>query len=717
MMQSKPENSIDMDIGGTFTDCFVQYNGRMGYAKSPTTHYNLSTGFMRAIKEAARQLHMDPALLLTMTKMVRYSTTLAMNKLIERTGPNLGLVTTEGFEDFIHIGKGAQWTDGLSKQEARNLAQVSKPEPLVTRDRIIGIKERVNHKGEVLRNLDESDLIEKLRILTDRGVRGIVVCLLWSHVYPEHEIRVREIIEKAYPESCLGHMPVFLSHEIQPKKGEYQRAMTAILNGYLHRSVTEDLRGIRNELREKGYQGPMLMVHNSGGMGEALKTTAIDTFNGGQVAGIIGSLEIAMHYGYENVVTTDMGGTSFDLGVIYDGRAHFHEINPVIDRWMVNVNMVECQSIGAGGGSVGWINEALGGSLAVGPGSAGSMPGPACYNLGGSEPTVTDADVILGYINPDFFHGGRIQLDKGLARKAVGEKIAGPLGMTVEEAAFCMRKLVDGSMGNAISKETMLRGHDPRNFVLFSFGGAGPTHCCGYAKASHIPRLITFPLSPVFSAFSGSLMDIRHIHELSRSLVVVPPGHHQPVLDPSDYNAVVKKLLREARRSGRAVGLKPEKMSFFLELDMKYTKQLHVKRTRSPRLYLRDQEDVTDLLKSFINEYRKIFGSAGIYPEGGVSIESFILHAVYPLERPILKKIKIHEALPPREAKKGSRPVFWEEEKGFQKTPVYDYGRLRAGNVIEGPAVVEAHDTTIVIPHGVRFSMDAHMNNIMELRH
>ena len=217
-MQSKPENSIDMDIGGTFTDCFVQYNGRMGYAKSPTTHYNLSTGFMRAIEEAARQLDIDPALLLTMTKMVRYSTTLAMNKLIERTGPNLGLVTTEGFEDFIHIGKGAQWTDGLSKQEARNLAQVEKPIPLVSRDRIIGVKERVNHKGEVLRKLDESDLIQKLRILTDQGVRGLWFAFSGPMFIPNMKYAFGKSSKKLIRNPVLAICPSFFPMKSNPKK-------------------------------------------------------------------------------------------------------------------------------------------------------------------------------------------------------------------------------------------------------------------------------------------------------------------------------------------------------------------------------------------------------------------------------------------------------------------------------------------------------------------
>jgi N-methylhydantoinase A/acetophenone carboxylase len=714
MKESIRGNSIDVDIGGTFTDCYIEVNGHRSYAKSPTTTYNLSVGFMRALREAAQKIKTTPEKMLPLAGILRYSTTLAMNKLIERTGPKLGLITTEGFEDFILIGKGAQWQDGLSKLESQNLAQATKPVPLIPRERIIGIKERIDHKGQVIRPLDETDLLEKLRILSDQGVRGIVVCLLWSHLHPVHEIRVREIIEEAYPETCLGHVPVILSHEVQPKKGEYQRAMTTILNAYLHQSVAENLWSIRKELREKGYKGPMLMVHNSGGMGEVLKTTPIDTFNGGHIAGIVGSLEIASRYGVENVVTTDMGGTSFDVGIIYDGKSHHYEKKPIVDRWMVNVNMIECKTIGAGGGSIGWINEVLGGKLEVGPQSAGSMPGPVCYNMGGTEPTVTDADVVLGYINPDFFHGGRIRLDRELAMKAIKEKIARPLGMDTKEAAAGIRKLIDGNTGNAIFKETVLRGHDPRHFILFSFGGAGPTHCCSYARVCHIPRVITFPFSPVFNAFSGSLMDIRHIHELSRRLVVLPPGEKEPVLDITDFNAIVDRLIRKAADNARSVGLNPEKLLFFLELDMKYTKQLYVKRTRCPRVKLNSREDVLELVCSFIEDFRSNFGPTGIYPEDGVSIECFILHAIYSLKKTAFQSFKADRSLPKPRAKKGSRPVYWEEVMGFKTTSIYDYGMLRCGNIIEGPAVVEADDTTFVIPVGVSFHIDRYMNNVME---
>ena len=714
-MKSTHSNSIDIDVGGTFTDCFVHFNGHQVYAKSPTTNYDLSVGFMRALNKAAKQLNTNPETLLPQTNIVRYSTTLAMNKLLDRTGAKLGLITTEGFEDFLLIGKGAQWDDGLSRKEARNLALVCKPTPLIPRERIIGVKERVDYKGQILRPLHEDDFREKLHSLVGQGIRGMVVSLLWSHINPVHEIRAREIIEEEYSEACLGYVPVVLSHEVQPKKGEYQRTMTAVLDAYLQKSVAEDLGNMRRELRDAGYNGSILMVNNSGGMAELLKTTAVETYNGGNVAGIVGSLEIAKLYDFDNVVTTDMGGTSFDLGIISEGRFHFNEVKPTIDRWLIYINMLDCKTVGAGGGSIAWINEALGRKLEVGPQSAGSMPGPACYNLGGNEPTVTDADVILGYINPDFFHGGRIPLSRELASKAIYDKIAQPLGLYTEEAAANIRKLIDGNMGNNIFKETVLRGHDPREFILFTFGGAGPTHCCGYSRASHIRHLVAFPFSPVFCAFSGALMDVRHIHELSRTLIVANQGEEEPVLDIQEFNCIIDKLVNEAINNIKAEGLIPGKLAFILELDMKFIEQLHVRRIRSPRLRLRNKGDVSELLQAFIAEYSKPFGPAGVHRKGGVSIESLVLHAIYPFKKVDFPSFTLHESKPISQSRKGWRMVFWEDVQDFRRTSIYDYNILRCGNKIEGPAVVEASDTTIVIPQGALFHIDKYRNGIVEL--
>ncbi|WP_300458794.1 hydantoinase/oxoprolinase family protein [Desulfobacula sp.] len=712
-METKPINSIEIDIGGTFIDCFVHFEGNTATAKTPTT-FDFSVGFMRVLKIAANQLRLKIEHLLSKTDIIRYSTTIARNKLLERTGPELGLITTEGFEDSVLIGKGAQWADGISKRDARNLAEVTKPQPLISRENIVGIKERVDYRGELLRPLQEEDLREKLHQLVDKGVQGIVVTLLWAHKNPFHELRTREIIEEEYPESSIGYLPVVLSHEVQPLKGEYKRSLTAILNAYLRPSLAENLSSIRNKLHKQGYKGEIYIVHGSGGVAEIRGTTALETFKGGSVAGIIGSLEIARHYSLENVIVADMGGTSFDIGIISNGKSQLYWEKPLIDQWTVNSTLIESKSIGAGGGSIARISQFLGKKLEIGPESAGSMPGPACYNQGGVEPTVTDADVVLGYINPAFFHGGQFQLERDLAEQAIYEKIAHPLGIDVEEAAINIKNLVDGNMGNVMFKETHCQGLDPRNFTLFSYGGAGPTHCCGIVKTYQISHIIIFPFSPFFNAFSASLMDILHIDEFSRKFIVSHPGEKGTSLDIRMFNQAVKKMIEKAKHYVLGQRFKPQDLQFYLELDMKYTKQLHLKRVRSPILFFQDDKDVEKLLEVFTSEYSKIFGQAGILQGGGISIETLILQAVCPLKNAYFPKYKRIRSTPLSHAKKGLRNVHWDEYGGYKQTAIYDYHALECGNIIDGPAVIEARDMTIVLPLGFTFTIDLYMNNHLE---
>ena len=401
-------NSVDIDVGGTFTDCVLTLDGRRVIGKAPTTPYDLSVGFMNAIEEVAAEAGLEVEELLPRLDVVRYSTTVAMNRLIERRGPRVGLIATEGQEDVILIGRGAQWIDGKRLDERRNLATQRKPVPLVDRTMIVGVKERVDSTGAVLRPLDEDDVRRKLRVLMDRGARSIVVSLLWSFANPAHELRVKEIIREEYKEYHIGYLPVVLSHQVVAKLGEYERTMTAVLDAYLQRAMQTELSATWDRLRELGYRGSFLMIHNSGGSGEVFKTTASRTYNGGPVSGLMGSYHLATELGFSNVVAGDMGGTSFDIGLVVDQSVRNYEFRPVIDRWMVGITMLQTLSIGAGGGSIAWINHELGGQLNVGPRSAGSDPGPACYDQGGTEPTVTDADVVLGYINPDTYYGGRI---------------------------------------------------------------------------------------------------------------------------------------------------------------------------------------------------------------------------------------------------------------------------------------------------------------------
>jgi N-methylhydantoinase A/oxoprolinase/acetone carboxylase beta subunit len=707
--------SLDVDIGGTFTDLFLSYDGKTVFTKTPTTGYNLSVGFIRAVKDAAAMLGIPIKELLGSTEVVRYSTTIAMNTLLQRTGPRLALITTEGFEDIVPIGKGASWSDQLTFREIRNLARIQKPEPLISREMTVGVKERVNSRGEIIRPLDEEDFLEKLQYLVDRGARGFVVSLLFSYANPAHERRIAGIIRKEYPDFYLGAMPVVLSSEVTPKQNEYTRTVTTILNAYLHYSMWEQISGTGDELRNSGYDKTIMMVHNSGGMAEVFRTAAIQTFNGGPVAGLIGGANVGKILGYDNIVVSDMGGTSFDLGLVVAGSSRFYQYHPLIDRWWVDMTVLETRSIGAGGGSIAWLNPVMGNRLEVGPHGAGSMPGPASYNLGGTEPTVTDADIVLGYINPDYYHGGRLKLDENKAVSAIREKIAGPLGIEVEEAALLIKRIVDANMGDTIAKETFLRGFKPADFILFAFGGAGPTHCCSYGPYAGIKKIVVFPFSPVFCAFGSSTMDILHLYEQSLRLPLLAPGTMKPFEDYDILNKTVKSLQEKAIKDITNEGFSLDAVKFGLEMEAKYGGQLNILRFVSPLLFTNNANDVRAVYQAFEDEYCRVYNRISAYPQGGVDMLNLILRATVDHPKPELPTYPRAGENPEPGALKGQRDAYWIEYGEFRPTLVYDAKALKHGNLIAGPAIIEAEDTTIVLPPVFRLSVDKYHNFILEM--
>jgi len=696
-------NSIDIDVGGTFTDLVLNFNGKALIKKSPTTPYDLSVCFTRVIEEGAAALGMKIEDLLPAIEMIRYSTTIALNRLIEKKGPRLGLITTEGHEDVVLLGRGAQWIDGTRVSERRNLAVQNKPDPLIPRDMIVGVKERVDSRGRIIRPLDENDVREKVRYLTSRGARGLVVALLWGFLNPANERRVKEIIRDEYKEFHIGYLPVVLAGQVVGKLGEYERTMAAILDAYLQRSMQIELSAMWDKLREKGYSKPLVMIQSSGGIAEVFRTAASRTFNSGPVSGLMGAHHVAKILGYQNVVMTDMGGTSFDVGLVVKDSVRSYDFRPIIDRWMVGITMIKTLSIGAGGGSIAYVNKLLENRVQVGPRSAGSIPGPACFNLGGTEPTVTDADVVLGYLNPEYYFGGKMRLDKNRAINAVREKIAKPLGIGVEEAAVIIRKIVNGNMASAIMKEVHLRGHSPEDFILFVGGGAGPTHAEGY-KAD-IPKAVTFAFSPVFCAFGSSTMDIMHVYEVSKKLTLMEPRTQIITSEFTVFNETVETLIAQARRDLTGDGLNLNEASFVLELDMLYGGQFHVKRALSPLLAVHSTEDVRAICDAFNKEFSEAFSPFVVNPEGGIFIESFILKAIVPTKKIELPKLAL-EGPSPAAARKGERPVFWPPEKDFRPTPIYTYESLRPGNVIQGPAIVEGEYTTLVIPPALHFTIN-----------
>jgi N-methylhydantoinase A/acetophenone carboxylase len=704
-------NSIDIDVGGTFTDLVLNFAGKTLVKKVPTTPYDLSVCFSKVIEEGASALGFKMDELLPSIDMIRYSTTIAMNRLIERKGPRLGLITTEGHEDVVLIGRGAQWIDGTRVAERRNLAVQRKPDPLIPRDMIVGVKERIDSRGNVIRVLDEDDLRTKVRYLVSRGARGFVVSLLWGFLNPIHEKRVKEIIRDEYKEFHIGYLPVVLAGQVVGKLGEYERTLAAILDAYLQRSMQIELSAMWDKLRERGYKKPLLMIQSSGGIAEVFRTTASRTFNSGPVSGLMGAHHVAKSLGYHNVIMTDMGGTSFDVGLVVKDSVRSYDFRPIIDCWMVGITMIKTLSIGAGGGSIASLNKLLQNKVQVGPQSAGSMPGPVCFNRGGKEPTVTDADVALGYINPDYYFGGRMRLNKNAAIQAIREKIAKPLGMEIEQAAEVIRKIVNGNMASAIMKEVHLRGYSPEDFVLFVAGGAGATHVEGY-KAD-VRKAVIFNFSPVFCAFGSSTMDIMHVYEASKKITLLEPGTQKPTVDYAPFNRTVEGLVEQAKRDLVADGLNPQDATFVLELDMLYGGQFHVKRTLSPRLALQSVADVHALCTAFEKEFSEAFSPFVVNPEGGVFIESFILKAIVPTKKIGLPKLNL-EGSDPRGARKGERPVYWPDAKTYQPTPIYGYESLRPGNVIEGPAVVEGEYTTLVVPSAMKFSVDDRGLGILE---
>lgn len=710
-MNTKTEHSIDsidIDVGGTFTDLVLTLDGERIIAKCPTTPHDLSIGFVNAIEAGGEKLGLSVEELLPRIDIIRYSTTVALNRLLQRQGPRIGLLTTEGHEDAILIGRGAQWTDGKRVSERRNIAAQNKPVPLIERSLIAGVRERIDSTGAVVRPLDEDDVRGKLRLLMERGARAIVVSLLWSFVNPAHERRVREIIREEYKEYHIGFLPVILSSSVVSKIGEYERTMTAVLDAYLQRSMQSDIGATWDKLRERGYRGAFLMIHNSGGSADIFKTPASRTFNGGPVAGLMGSAHFANKLGFKNVIAGDVGGTSFDVALVVESSVRNYTFRPVIDKWMVNVTMMQTISVGAGGGSIASVEQ---GRLTVGPRSAGSMPGPACYDLGGAEPTVTDADVVLGYINPDTYYGGRMPLSKAKAEKAIREKVGQPLGIETVEAAALIRRVIDENMASAIKREVHMRGYHPDDFVLFAFGGAGPTHMSGLR--GDVPKAVVFPAAPVFCAMGSSIMDIVHMYEQSRRMVFMEPISERFVVDAEAFNATVEALIGKAQADLASEGLNVDDAKYALELDMLYGGQVNLKRASSPRLRIDGPEDAQAIYDAFEREFSEAFSPLVVNKPGGVFLDNFVLRVTLPTWKPAIAEYPL-QGQDPAAALVGERKAYWPENKSWEMTPIFQFEQLQPGNVVTGPAVVEAELTTIVVPPGQKFAIEKHGLGILE---
>jgi N-methylhydantoinase A len=697
---------ISVDIGGTFTDCFFAWDGDYIQAKALTTHHNLSQGFNEALDQACATLGLERHEVLTQIDSVRYATTLGTNALIERKGPQVGAIVTAGFEATIPLSRGRGYGEGLDELARNDLSSGTRPDPLVPQTLIRPVRERVDYAGRVLLALDERDVRRQLRELVDAGAQALVVCLTNAVENPGHELRVQEIFLEEYPAHQLGAIPMLLSHQLSGRKGEYVRATSAIVDAFLHATMYHALSELEQNLREHGYTRPMLVNHNSGGMAQLNSTDALQTIHSGPVSGISASEHLAGQAGLGNVVATDMGGTSFDIGLVpADGVKHY-DFMPVIDRWLVSVPMVHLVTLGAGGGSIASYNR-LHQSIQVGPRSAGSDPGPACYDRGGMRPTVTDADLLLGYLDPARYAGGRIPLNRKRAEFAIEEEFGDYLDLAPVEIAKRIKAEVDEQMANGMAKELRIRGYLPEEFTMLAYGGNGPLHACGIAGHLGIAKVLAPPYSSVFSALGAGNTPQLHIHERTVPVVLFDASARALFTDFGRFNGIVAELEAKGRGDLLRQGLPGEAVQHRLELDMRYGNQLVTMAVTADRPRLRSVRDVVALMHMFADDYGRRFGQGSQSPEAGIRITT-IRVASYVEGQTVEFDASLPDGEPAPATSAGSRRCHFAGTAGAVDTPVYDETALQPGLTVPGPAVVTSPTTTYLVEPGWRLETGAH---------
>lgn len=694
---------VGVDTGGTFTDVVVMdADGKVITNKAPTTPAALEEGVLSALKLIADERGESLRDMLGQVASLGHGTTQATNALIERGGTTTGLLTTRGFGDTLLVQRLMGFTAGVPSEMLGDFSTRSYPDPIVPRALIAEVPERVDHVGDVLLPLDEEASRNQVRRLLAAGAEAFAVSLLWSFRNPTHEQRLAEIVAE---ESGPGTY-VSLSSVINPMLGEYERTATTVLNSYLGPTVQRYLERLEATLRDAGLTGRFSVLNSIGGVMSAREAAnrAVLLLSSGPTGGVLGSHFLARELGHSNVITTDMGGTSFDVGLVVADRPVVSQVSEVA-QYHVATPMVDITAIGAGGGS---IAEVVSGELRVGPKSAGAFPGPISYGRGGTHVTVTDADVVLGVIDPDAFLGGRMSLDKEAAERAIQEQIAGPLGMSVEEAAAGIKRIVDSRMADTLRELTVGHGHDPRDFVIYAYGGAGPMHCSGFGAELGVGQILVPATSMAHSAYGALAADIQHSAERSISFSSVA-GNPSPAddFDPANLSAAFADLESQATSRLRADGIPSEEMQLARSVDMRYRMQTHelIVPVLEP---LVTRADVEHLVQRFERIYEETYGRGAGFREAGIEITTFRVTGTGRTPKPSFAE------LPETNSANGvrrHRRIYDVDAERWRDTAVVGWDELGRQRLI-GPAVIE-HPTTTVYVGGTQSVAKDHIGNLV----
>jgi N-methylhydantoinase A len=677
---------IGVDVGGTFTDVILvdDVTGTYHYTKTPTTPANLAEGVINGL-EKILQLSGNS---MSQLDYLVHGSTIGTNALLERKGAKVGLITTEGFIDVLEIRRVGRPREGLYD------FWVDHPPPLVPRYLRMGVVERVNSKGEVLVPLDVGSAVEAVDYLKRQGVEAIAISLLFSFRNPIHETQVAEICRDRFPEAHLS-----LSSEICPEFREYERTSTTVINAYLLPVSERYVENLVSRLAERYGEVDLRIMQASGGSmtAEVAKKNAVHMVNSGPAGGAMAGAFISRITGRNLVVGVDMGGTSFDICLI-DGGTPKTTTDAMVAGFPVRIPMIDIHTIGAGGGSIAWVDE--GGVLNVGPQSAGAVPGPACYGRGGTLPTVTDANLLLGRLNPDYFLGGELKLYAERAYRAVKEHVADRTGMSVEEAARGIIKIVNAAMVKGIAATSVEKGYDVREFALVAFGGAGPVHAVELAQELRIREVIVPPLCGNLSALGLLVSDTQH--DYVRTLA---KKHHE--LDTDLLLSLFRSLEEEGIQQLRRERVKEEDLLSLWSADLRYKGQSYEINTPVQRLN-GAMEDIQAILDRFHELHQRFYS----YCEPHETVE-FVNLRVRAIGRTPEVRLapEAGTAGDPSQAIKGKRPVYF-EGLGMVEVPIYDRELLRPGHSLQGPCLVEERISTTLMIQGSFATVD-HFGNII----
>jgi N-methylhydantoinase A len=695
----EPLETIGVDVGGTFTDIAVLRGGqRLAIVKVLSTPADYSD----AIRDGIQSL-IDPGVIRPESvQMVVHAATVATNSIITGSGAKVGLITTEGFRDVLEIGR-------LRMPRLYDM-EWTKPTPLVPRFLRREVKERIDFRGHLVQTLDLHSARAALSALLDAGVDSIAVCLLHSYANPVHERAIGELIRTEAP-----HVNVSLSYEVLPEIKEYERTSTTVISAYVKPLVRRYLSNLEQRLAEMAIRAPLMVMHSAGGTMKAAVAgdhpeTVIES---GPAAGVIGAVEVARRLGVSNVISFDMGGTTAKVCLIEDGEPRLtseFEVGAGISvghrllkggGYILRAPAIDLVEVGAGGGSIAWIDK--GGVLRVGSQSAGANPGPACYMRGGIEPTLTDANVVLGFLNPRYLAGGDLVIDGEVAKKTVAERIAAPLGLGVEEAADGIHAVVNSTMLRAIRAVTTEIGRDPRDFVLLAFGGSGPVHAVSLALQARIPHVIIPPGAGVFSATGLLFATVEHRYSQTY-------WRSASELDPKEVSAILVRLRKEAKETLCAEGFVDDQMDLQQSLDMRYQGQNSEITLAAPSEGI-TAELIQRLVDAFHSEHERTFGYRA--QSNQVECVNVRLRARGIASTPAAPGALIlasGRADADSTHKSSARLVYFGPNRRWMETPVLlrrELGDAGRG----GPLVIEEYDSTAVIPPGAHARLD-HLGNI-----